>query len=515
MNGADAIVKTLAENGVTVCFANPGTSEMHFVSALDREPRIRPVLCLFEGVATGAADGFARVSGQAAATLLHLGPGFANGAANLHNAKRARSPIVNIVGDHALDHLALDAPLTSDIMGAARPFSVWTQSIPDLASVARYAADALSAAHGSTAGPATLILPADMAWGTVDDGIAIPTAARADLPIPSNAVIDSIANAVRTAQKAVFLINGSALLPDGLKAAARLAAAGYRIISDTFPAIQTRGAGHFAPDRMMYHSEMALADLAGVDLLVLVETDPPVAFFAYPDKAGGLVPQGCQVMTLAARGEDGVAAMSALAVRLNAPSAGAEVERSIPPPPAGELSAITVGLSLTRHMPEGAIVSEDAVTSGFPAFYTTRAAAKHQWLYLTGGAIGQAIPAAIGAAIAAPNEKVIALSGDGAAMYTIQSLWTIAREQLDIVTIIFANNAYRVLNIEMLRTCAEAGGETTASLLSLDNPKIDWVALGKSLGISGMLCASAEDFDATLADAMMRKGPFLIQANIV
>lgn len=514
MNGADATVKTLAENGVTVCFANPGTSEMHFVGALEREPRIRPVLCLFEGVATGAADGFARISGMAAATLLHLGPGFANGAANLHNAKRARSPIVNIVGDHALDHLALDAPLTSDIMGAAQPFSVWAHGVSDIARIASDTADAIAAAHGAISGPATLILPADMAWGVVEDDIHIPTAEAPARICPSVSEIDTVVTAVSAAAKVVFLIGGSLLHPEGLRLAARLAALGHRVMTDTFPSIQWRGEGHFAPDRMMYHSEMALSDLAGLDLIVLVETDPPVAFFAYPDKAGILVPEGCAVQALATRDGDGLAALTALVDGLNAPEAGSVIERSAFPPPSGELSAMTAGVSLSRHMPPGSIVSEDAVTSGFPVFFTTRSAAEHRWLYLTGGAIGQAAPVAIGAAIAAPDSKVIALSGDGAAMYTVQGLWTIAREQLDVVIIIFANNAYRVLNIEMLRTCAEAGGETTANLLSLDNPKIDWVSLGASLGIAGTVCVTAEDFDAALADAMTRKGPYLIQANI-
>ncbi len=514
MNGADIVVKTLAENGVTVCFANPGTSEMHFVSALDREPRIRPILCLFEGVATGAADGFARISGRAAATLLHLGPGFANGAANLHNAKRALSPIINIVGDHALDHLALDAPLTSDILGAARPFSVWARSVADLASIANDTAEAMSAAHGIIAGPATLVLPADMAWGQIDAQPTLPRADKAIRVIASDADVSAACSAIGSAKKVAFLIGGSLLRPEGLRVAARLAALGHRIMNDTFPSVQWRGEGHFAPDRMMYHSEMALADLAGVDLLVLVETDAPVAFFAYPDKAGSLVPDGCQVHCLAPRGGDGIATLNKLADCLHAPESGHAGARFRPEAPTGDLTAMGAGISLSRHMPSGTVISEDAVTSGFPIFYTTGSAAEHRWLTLTGGAIGQGIPVAIGAAIAAPENKVIALSGDGAALYTVQSLWTIVREQLDIVIIIFANNAYRVLNIEMMRTCAESGGEATASLLSLDNPAIDWVALANSLGIAGTRCETAESFDAALADALARKGPYLIQANI-
>jgi acetolactate synthase-1/2/3 large subunit len=512
MNGADAVIATLADNGVEACFANPGTSEMQFVSALDRESRVRPVLCLFEGVATGAADGYGRMAGKPAVTLLHLGPGYGNGVANLHNARRAFTPIVNVIGDHATYHLQNDAPLASDIMGLARANSRWVRSAANADNAADLAAEAVAASFGPPGGSASLILPADCAWAPASR--KGPTANRPRRPEPPGDTVEAVAKAMRGAKKALLLIGGGACAGSGLAAAGRLAAAGYRVMTDTFVARQPRGAGRFAPDRMAYFGEAAMEDLAGVDLMVLTDTATPAAFFAYPERPTVLVPKGCTVTTLARRGEDGAKALEQLADALGAPAAATPNALALPEPPTGALNAYTVGASIARHMPDQAVVSDDGVTSSMPVFMQTQAARPHDWLMLTGGAIGQGIPVAVGAAVACADRKVISLNGDGAAMYTVQGLWTLAREGLDVTVVVFANHTYRILGVELQRTGAGKPGPSAASLLDLGSPRIDWVSLAKGLGVPASRQQSADGFDAAFAAAMGQKGPTLIEVAL-
>ena len=512
MNGADAVIATLADNGVEACFANPGTSEMQFVTALDREPRVRPVLCLFEGVATGAADGYARMAGKPAVTLLHLGAGYTNGAANLHNARRAYSPIVNVIGDHATYHRKFDAPLTSDIAGLAGPNSIWLKAAETADQAADLAAEAVAASYGPPGGPASLILPADCAWSPATR--KGPTLAPPKAAPPPSGTIESVARAVKGATRPVLLLGGSTCTERGLAAAARLQAAGTRVITDTFIPRQSRGGGRFAPDKMMYFGEMALTDLEGCDLMVLVDTVQPVAFFAYPAMPSVLVPAGCKPMTLAERGQDGAAAMEALAEALGAKAAPAAATQVFPDRPTGDISPYTVGASIARHMPEDTVISDDAVTSGLPVFMQTKGARPHDWLSLTGGAIGQGIPVAVGAAVACPGRKVLSLNGDGAAMYTVQGLWTMARENLDVTVVIFANHTYRILGVELARTGAGKPGKAAASLLDLGEPRIDWVKLASGLGLAAVRCETAESFDATFAAAMSQTGPSLIEVAL-
>lgn len=512
MNGADAVLSTLADNGVEVCFANPGTSEMQFVTALDREPRVRPVLGLFEGVVTGAADGYGRMAGKPAVTLLHLGPGYLNGGANLHNARRAGTPIVNVIGDHATYHRQYDAPLTSDIPALAAPNSLWLKMAGTADQAADLAAEAVRASFGPPGGSASLILPADCAWSAASR--KGPVLARPSKPAPPAEAVEAAARALRAAAKPALLLGGGALTERGLRAAGRLSAHGVRVITDTFTARQPRGAGRFAPDKMLYFGEMALADLAGTDLMVFVETVEPVAFFAYPAAPSVLVPEGCAELTLADRGQDGTAALEQLAEALGAPAEAASNALALPDRPTGEVNAYTVGASIARHMPEGAVISDDAVTSGLPVFMQTRGARAHDWLSLTGGAIGQGIPLAVGAAVACPDRKVLSLNGDGAAMYTVQGLWTLAREALDVTVVIFANHSYRILGIELGRTAAGKPGPAAAGLLDLGDPRIDWVSLASGLGLPGVRCATAESFDAAFAAAMDQKGPMLIEAQL-
>jgi len=512
MIGADALIKTFADCGVEACFANPGTSEMHLVTALDREPRIRSILCMFEGVATGAADGYARIKGKPAMTLLHLGPGYLNGGANLHDARRAFSPTINVVGDHATYHRHLDAPLTSDIETLVKPLSAWTDVVHTPAEAGAKAAAAYAASCGPPGGNAFLILPADSAWSEGGEKAKPVTAPKAGMP--EAALVEDIARAIKAAKMPAVLLNGDALNAAGLAQAARLQAAGVFTLTDTFCALQRRGGGHFAPARLPYFGEQALETLNGVDLLVTIGTKHPVAFFAYPGKPSELTPEGAVRMSLGGPEISSAAAVAMLADALGAPAQGPKTETKAIDAPSGPLTPEAAGFSLARHMPEGAIVADDSVTAGLSILFPTMNAAPHDWLFHTGGAIGQGMPMAVGAAVAAGDRKVIALCGDGAAMYTVQSLWTMAREKLDVTVIVFANRIYRILMIELARTGAGNPGPTAQSMLSLGDPAIDWVKMAEAHGVPGARCETAEDFDRTLARMLAQSGPKLIEAVV-
>ena len=513
MNGADALITTLVANEVVACFANPGTSEMQFVAALDGVPAMRPVLCQFEGVATGAADGYGRIAGKPACTLLHLGPGYGNGLANLHNARRAFTPIVNVVGDHATYHRQYDAPLNSDIPSIVAANSVWVKSADSPETVASITAEAVAASYGPPGGPVSLILPADSAWLPASgDPVMAQKPVR---PAPSGAAVEAAAKAIRAAKNPVELIGGQACLAEGVTPAARLQAAGVTVYSDTFIARTPRGAGVFGPKRMPYFGELALAELEGVDLMVYAGTTMPVAFFAYPNRPSVLVPEGCETLTLVERAEDSVAGLAALADALGAPKQGPVQPLALPDvAPTGKLTAYTVGVSIARHAPEGAVFCDDAVTSGAGIAAAAATARPHDVLALTGGAIGIGLPLAIGAAVAAPDRKVLSLNGDGSAMYTIQALWTMARENLDITVVVFANYTYRILNIEMQRTGAGDAGPSARKLLELGDPNIDFVAVARGLGLPAVSCSTAEAFETAFAGAMAQRGPMFIEAKI-
>jgi acetolactate synthase-1/2/3 large subunit len=513
MNGADALLTTLLANEVTVCFANPGTSEMQFVAALDRHSQMQSVLCLFEGVATGAADGYGRIAEKPACTLLHLGPGYANGAANLHNARRAFTPIVNVIGDHATYHRQYDAPLNSDIATLAAPNSIWVKSADSPDEVAGLAAEAVAASYGLPSGPVSLILPADSAW--LETSTAPVLAQRSECLAPSGSTIDAVAKAIRVAASPVVLIGGQACREEGLAQAARLQAAGVRVIADTFVARLPRGAGRFAPARLPYFGEIALKELEGVDLIIFCGTTEPVAFFAYPNRPSVLVPPGCVTLSLTAPKQDAVAALRAVADAIGAPKGGPTSRLERPDAaPSGALNPYAVGLTMARHLPEGAIISDDGVTSSGGVAAPTTTAAPHDVLALTGGAIGVGLPLAAGAAIAAPDRKVVALTGDGSAMYTIQALWTLAREGLDVTVVVFVNNSYRILNIEMFRTGSGDAGPQAQKLLGIGDPAIDWVLLARSLGLPAVCCETAEEFERAFAGAMINRGPNLIAALV-
>lgn len=512
MNGAQALIRTLVDSGVDTCFTNPGTSEMHFVAALDTVPEMRGVLALFEGVATGAADGFGRIAGRPAASLLHLGSGLGNGVANLHNARRARTPLVNIVGDHATYHLQYDAPLTSDVASIARAVSPgWLRTSASTADIGHDAAAAVAAAYGPPGQVATLILPADVSWG---DGAAAaaPVAVPARDGVDASAV-EEAAKLLRSDESVAILLGGSTLRRAGLDAASRIAAAtGAKVFAETFPARMERGAGIPAIERLGYLAEFMQFQLQGVRHLVLVEAKAPVSFFAYPGKPSELTPEGADVFTLAGFGDDGTAALEALVDAAGAATSspvGAAPSR--PDLPGGALAVDTAAAVVGALLPEGAIVSDESNTASLPLPAATAGAPPHDWLTLTGGAIGQGLPLATGAAIAAPERKVVCLQADGSAMYTLQSLWTQAREGLDVTTVIYNNRSYAILNVELGRVGAEPGPRAKA-MFDLAQPPLDFVALARGMGVPATRAETAADFATQLERAIAEPGPALVEA---
>ena len=501
----------MADSGVEICFANPGTSEIHLVAAMGREPRLRGVLCLFEGVATGAADGYGRMAGKPAATLLHLGPGLANGLANLHNARRAGVPLLNIIGDHASGHAAMDAPLASDIAALARPFSTWLHASVSAEAVAGDGARAVQAARKAPGEIATLILPADAAWGEAKASAApLPVAGPAAVPLQ---IIEAIARALLNGKKTAILMRGASLSRDGLEAAGKIAAkSAARLLCDTFTPRLARGAGVVAVERLPYFAEAAIAFLKDVEQLILVGAKPPVSFFATPGQPGAMAPPDCAMLYLSTPQQDGIAALEAVADAMGAPKEAAlraqyRVEDFRP----GKFNAHSIGQIMARHLPEGAILCEEAATSAATVLLHTATAQAHDVLSLTGGAIGQCLPLATGAALACPERKVVALSGDGGAMYTLQALWTQAREKLDITTVICANRSYAILNVELARFGLE-GNAKALSMLDLGNPALDLTALARGMGVEASRATTTVEFVTQFADAMKQKGPRLIEA---
>lgn len=514
LSGAESLLHTLVACGVDTCFANPGTSEMHFVAALDAVPAMRPVLCLFEGVATGAADGYARMAGKPASTLLHLGPGLANGLASLHNARRAQSPIVNIVGDHATYHLQYDAPLTSDIAGFARPVSDWVRRSASARSLPGDVATAVACARRSPGQIATLILPADTAWAPAE---RIGTlGADTPLSIVSKATLEKIAGLLRAPGRVAMLLRGDVLHGQGLQLAASIAAhTGAKLFCDTFAPRIRRGGHHPVIERLHYRGDEVIRQLAAFDHLILVGAEPPVAFFAYPGRPSWLVPSDCALHTLTRPCENGPDALERLADRLEAKMYHSAVRRAVATPQSDEpLTPETILRCVTTDLPEDAIVVDEGLTSTFPYYDLLDAASSHDHLNLTGGAIGSGIPLSVGAAVAAPARKVVCLHGDGGAMYSLQGLWTQARERLDVITIIFANRSYAILEQELDRVGACVDGTRSRRLLDIGDPDLDWTALATGMGVAAERVTTVAAFRDTFGRAIRATGPILIEAVI-
>ena len=515
MNSADALLKTLIANGLEVVFANPGTSEMHLVAAIDHHPEVRPILGLFEGVVTGAADGYARMSGKAAANLLHLGPGLGNGFANIHNAKKARTPMLNIVGDHATYHLQYNAPLTSDLDGLAKASSDWvgrSLSPDDLSSLG---SQAWSEAHKFPGQIATMLVPADCAWGETDN--IGPVVKRPDPLKVDDKKIDEAFKALSSSTNAMLFIGGDFLDEESVTLAGKIAtSANCRLATDTFVKRHRRGRGITKVEPIPYFAEMAEEHLKGIDVIVFIGTRPPVSFFAYPGKKSYLSPEEAQLIELSSPLQDGKYALNALSDLFG----GTRIDKQLIPnetidmPISGTLGPDNIGPIFAGLLPEETIVCDEAATSGF--FVTPHAwnAKPIDWLALTGGSIGQGLPLATGAAIAAPDRPVVCLHGDGGAMYTVQALWTQARESLNVTNIIFSNRSYAILKVELDRVGALGTGDRAASMFSLDDPAISWPSLAQSLGVDGYTATTVEEFKKALSNSLISEGPSLIEVMI-
>ncbi|QIE56337.1 acetolactate synthase large subunit [Pikeienuella piscinae] len=514
MNGAESLVRTLLAAGVDHCFTNPGTSEMHFVAALDGAAEMRSVLALQEGVATGAADGYWRMAGRPASTLLHLGPGLANGLSNLHNAKKAGSGVVNIVGEHATAHIALDAPLTADIEGIARPVSDWVRTTRAAADVGADAAAAVRAASGAAPVVATLILPGDAAWS--EGGVvAAPEALEAPRAVPE-AAVTAAAEALRK-PGALLLLGPGALDEAALADAGRISAAtGCGLMTEWSNARLARGAGIVAVARVPYPVDQAVEVLRPYRRIVLAGAKRPVAFFAYPDKPGVLTQPGTVFDELGSAGDDIAGALRALVEALGA---GGAIPKGIaaaarPAIPEGAATPESIAAVLGATLPEGAVVVDEGVTTGRGFFGATAGAPPHHWLNNRGGSIGYGMPVAIGAAMAAPGRKVIALVGDGSAMYTPQALWTMAREGLDVTVLIFANRNYAILRGELTNVGVANPGPRALSMLSLDHPALEWTHLARGMGVEAERVETAPELAAAVKAGLASEGPYLVEVMI-
>ena len=515
MNGAQSLVSTLVANDVDVCFANPGTSEMHFLAALD-DPRMKSVLCLFEGVATGAADGFYRMTDRPACTLLHLGPGLANGLANIHNAKRASSGLINIVGEHSVGHLKYDPPLTSDIAGLARPLSHWVRQTDSSGSIAWDAATAVSVANAHPGKIATLILPGNTAWEDTGETTA-PNIARQEKRQPSPANIAAVAKVLRSGERTMLILANKAARAPTIELAGKVAAAtGCRIASQFFTSRIERGAGRVPLERIPYAVAQAQAFLADVQHIVTLETREPVAFFSYPDRPSLLKAPGTLVHTLSEADEDSYRALEMLVEELGAGSAAppyqAPADTSLP---TGALNPTSIAQALCAAIPENGIVVDESLTSGRESMSHTLGAKPHDMINNLGGSIGYSPPLSTGAALACRDRRTLCLVGDGSAMYTIQALWTQAREGLPVTTIVFANNSYNILKGEYANMGAGAApGPNALSMIDIDRPTIDWLAMGKSMGVPGVRVEDAEQLAKAILSANDAEGPVLIEVKL-
>jgi acetolactate synthase I/II/III large subunit len=514
MNGAEALIRSLVAGGVDTCFANPGTSEIHLVAALDRVPEIRCVLGLFEGVVTGAADGYARMAERPACTLVHLGPGLGNGLANLHNASRAHVPIVNLVGQHATEHLRYDTPLTSDIESIARPYSKWLRTSQASSEAGRDAAEAIVASLTAPGQIATLIVPADVSWG--DGGVVAAPPALAKPPSPSGQRVERAAEMLRSGLPTAILLDGNVLYGDGLLTAGRIAAATGAKLLAPYPLTRLqRGSGLPRVDRVQYVLEQGVEQFKDFRHLILVGAQAPVAYFAYPGKSSIFTSPHCEVHTLANSGEDYRGALETLASALSARAAQPLQQKAeLPAMPSGAITLPGLAAAVGAALPENCIVVDESMTSGRGLMAATSASPSHDWLGNTGGSIGIAMPLAVGAAVACPSRKVLCLSADGSGMYTLQALWTMAREGLNVTTVVFANRDYAVLKREFSYLGVGDAGRRALDMFEIGRPDLDWVQLAKGMGVPGTHVSSLEAFGKALRTGLQGQGPSLIEVPL-
>jgi acetolactate synthase-1/2/3 large subunit len=514
MNGAESLIRTLVAGGVETCFANPGTSEIHIVAALDRIGETRCVLGLFEGVVTGAADGYARMAEKPACTLLHLGPGLSNGLANLHNALRAHVPVINLVGQHATDHLRYDTPLTSDIEAIARNCSKWVRTSRASSEIGRDAVEAVVAARTAPGQIATLIVPADVAWN--EGGSVASSPALAKTPLPDTQAVERAAAMLQSGRQTAILIAGNGLYGKGLLAAGRIASAtGSRLLAPYPITRLQRGAGSPRVDRVQYVLEPGIEQFKEFRQLILVGAQAPVAYFAYSGKSSVFTSPGCAIHTLAKPGEDYVGALEALAAVLSVRGEDRTVEQAERPTmPSGEITLAGVAAAVGAILPEHCIVVDESMTSGRGLMAATSGAPPHDWLANTGGSIGIALPLAVGAAVACPDRRVLCLSADGSGMYTAQALWTMARESLNVTTVVFANRDYAVLKREFTYLGIGSPGARAAAMFEIGRPDLDWTLLAKGMGVPGIRVNSLDAFGKALRAGLEGEGPTLIEVPL-
>lgn len=515
--GAEALVRTLIAGGVDTCFANPGTSEMHFVAALDRIPGIRCVLGLQENSVTGMADGFFRVTRRPAATLLHCGPGYANGIANIHNARRAGSGMLNIVGDHAIPHVPHDSPLTADVDALVGATSQWHAFGTEPGRIGLDASRGLEAASAGYGQVASLVLPANVSWS--DGGVdARPAAPRLPM-MPDPYRIKQVASALRSGRKAAIILGTPAVVPDLHQLLVGIAReSGATLIGSPMISSMPHGRGRLVLPVVPYSVDEAVEALAPYDIVVLVNCPPPTGFFLYPGRPSFLHRPDADVLILSREDQDAAGALKALAAELGAkPEAVPAPKSEAIPRVSGPIEPSGFAAVVARLLPEDAIVVNEALTLGGGFREVVPRAAPTDWLTVTGGAIGGGIPLATGAAIGAqamgrPDRRVVTLQADGSAAYTVQGLWTQARENLPVTTLLLNNRSYAILLGEYAKVGANPG-RTASDMMSLDRPAIDWCAIANGFGVASEAVTTLDALDLVLTKALALDGPMLIDVQ--
>lgn len=510
MNGSECLVGTLINHGVDLLFTNPGTSEVGLLAEIGTSEQIRAVPVLFEGIAAGAADGYFRMTGCPAATMLHVGPGLANAWSALHNAAKARSGVVNIVGQLSEAHLEYESPLKSDLLALAT-------SVSDVVryplSSARVGIDAHAAADAAKRGKvATLVMANDVGWS---DGAELATPPGAQNTDAHGALDPAAMTALKQGPRTLFLLGGLALDVGAQRDAAAIASAtGCSVMIEWANARCERGGDLPSWARIPYPVDEAVRTLAAYDTIVLCGAAEPIAFFNYRNSPSRLAAPSARVIDLHAEGADVRLALGAARRAL-----ASDPARPCHPPASrytygAPKSPDPVSAAIAAALPEDAIIVNEAITSASDLFAASAAAPRHTWLDNLGGSIGFALPAAIGAAIGAPGRRVIALCGDGSTMYSLQGLWTMARENLDITVLVFANRAYKILINELVQASDAHLNDRTFSLLQLDNPAIGWAKLSGSLGVDATRVHSFDQLKAALTLALDTQGPRLIEVVI-
>lgn len=514
--GAQHILTGLSDAGIELIFTNPGTTEIYFVDALGKVPIPRPVLTLTEAVAAGAADGAARIGGQPTALLLHLGPGLANAIAYLHNAKRAHSPIVVVVGDHSQGVANQDPPLASDIDSLAHTFSKAVIHVTQHEHPRHSAARAGYIAVDATPGIVTLIVPSDLSWSETNDIPRLQRPPRTPLNTPESTLERASAALIEPDGTAV-IVGGDLLRTEGQETLERLTRCqNLTVWANTFPARMDRGYGRPRVRRLPYLPEMAIAALENTRRVVIAGGANPVPFFGYPHLPDRLVTEECEIITLTS---DPSAAPSSIAALM--PNAeeltllgSTHIEPATKDDDNAALNPANFASVVAELLPADTIVVDESNTLGLNLEEATANAAAHTWLpALTGGAIGHGLGMAIGAALAAPERRVLALIADGSSLYTPQALWTHASETLNITTVILSNRSYGILNFELHRLGSEAETEGAKRLLSLSPPSIDHIRLATGFGVPAARASTVGELIDALTSAWLSRGPSLIEAE--